>query len=778
MTQYVFDTLSSGAHLAFNPAVDSLRFTSTADTAASLRLSVSGANLGLTLRNKTIWLDSVAVGQLAVSSLSFANGSYLLAGDGTTDTLADWYGRDFRAGSSAVGQQLWGMGGADYLQGGSGADWLVGNVTMNVSILVSSVNGTGSPTGSYYGPSVSADGRLVAFVGGWTGYGSLNASSPNALVKDLTTGTISIEDRTTQGALGLGGVGSPVISADGRSLVFLYSGSLVTGSSGAFYDIYLAGVGTSAIERVSVGPAGELASDGRNINPDVSRDGRYVVWQSDGSNWAPGGNRDYSDVFLKDRTTGSLTRLSTSLTGGDGNGDSQHARVSADGRYVVFDSFASNLTVNDTNGYADIFVWDRATGGLTNLSNLANPALVRNAFNNSLKPDVAFDNGTGGVIVFETAKALSAQDIYNGTDIYAYFLADNSFRLVSSTAAGAGVQLSSEDARISGDGRFVTFASYSDSLVPNDQNGSRDVFVKDLSTGRIALVSRAESGASGNGASFSPEISLGGEWIVFSSTASNLAVNDGNAGLEDVFRVWNPLLVDTLVGGAGDDTFSFALETNAIDVTQGIRYGGDDQIDGGAGLDVVRYDSARSANTIIPQYAGLSPLSWAQAQGDVVVAGPQGSDTLHLVERAIFNDGAMGLDIEGTGGKAYRLYQAAFDRVPDEGGVGFWIYYMDQGFDIGLVAAAFITSPEFTSLYGPSITNDRFIQLLYQNVLNRDPDAGGYAFWNGAMVNEGGNYGKVWTRSDVLYLYSESAENKANVIGALADGFEYAVYTG
>ena len=188
---------------------------------------------------------------------------------------------------------------------------------------------------------------------------------------------------------------------------------------------------------------------------------------------------------------------------------------------------------------------------------------------------------------------------------------------------------------------------------------------------------------------------------------------------------------------------------------------------------MVRYDSARSANTIIPQYAGLSPLSWAQAQGDVVVAGPQGSDTLHLVERAIFNDGAMGLDIEGTGGKAYRLYQAAFDRVPDEGGVGFWIYYMDQGFDIGLVAAAFITSPEFTSLYGPSITNDQFIQLLYQNVLNRDPDAGGYAFWRSAMANEGGNYGKAWTRSDVLEFYSDSAENKANVIGAITNGFFY-----
>ena len=221
---------------------------------------------------------------------------------------------------------------------------------------------------------------------------------------------------------------------------------------------------------------------------------------------------------------------------------------------------------------------------------------------------------------------------------------------------------------------------------------------------------------------------------------------------------------DSPVGGVGDDTLSGGAGNDSL--TGGA---GDDRLDGGSGLDEARYDSARAASSFV-----------RLGNGDIQVSGPEGVDILHDVERAVFGittaefrPPAVGFDIAGTGGQAYRLYQAAFDRVPDEGGVGFWMYYIDRGFAIGLVAAEFIKSPEFTSLYGPSITNDQFIQLLYQNVLNRDPDADGYAFWKSAMANEGGNYGKAWTRSDVLEFYSDSAENKANVIGAITNGFFY-----
>ncbi|HPU54372.1 MAG TPA: DUF4214 domain-containing protein, partial [Burkholderiaceae bacterium] len=156
----------------------------------------------------------------------------------------------------------------------------------------------------------------------------------------------------------------------------------------------------------------------------------------------------------------------------------------------------------------------------------------------------------------------------------------------------------------------------------------------------------------------------------------------------------------------------------------------------------------------------------------------EGADTLRSVERAVFAGGAaLGFDIEGGGGQAYRLYRAAFDRVPDEGGLGFWIDAIDKGLPLQSAATGFIGSAEFRALYGASPTNAEFTRLLYLNVLDREPDAGGYAFWNNALNGTGG-FDRAASRAEVLVQFSESPENKANVIGVLADGFEYQLWTG
>ena len=110
--------------------------------------------------------------------------------------------------------------------------------------------------------------------------------------------------------------------------------------------------------------------------------------------------------------------------------------------------------------------------------------------------------------------------------------------------------------------------------MPGDTNGFRDVFVKDLFTGEIALVSRGATGAQGNQHSDSAQISLGGEWIVFESSATNLASTDGNAESTDVFRVSNPVLRDTLVGGAGDDTYVIARQDTIVETATGGRGAG------------------------------------------------------------------------------------------------------------------------------------------------------------------------------------------------------------
>jgi hypothetical protein len=147
--------------------------------------------------------------------------------------------------------------------------------------------------------------------------------------------------------------------------------------------------------------------------------------------------------------------------------------------------------------------------------------------------------------------------------------------------------------------------------------------------------------------------------------------------------------------------------------------------------------------------------------------GPGGTDTIVNIERLIFTDAALALDIDGNAGKAYRLYQAAFDRQPDVTGLGFWIKALDGGTTLQSVASAFVTSTEFQTLYGANLTDGALLTAVYGNVLHRTPDQSGYNWWMGALAS--GNL----TRSQLLIDFSESAENKLQVIGSIQNGIDY-----
>ena len=144
-------------------------------------------------------------------------------------------------------------------------------------------------------------------------------------------------------------------------------------------------------------------------------------------------------------------------------------------------------------------------------------------------------------------------------------------------------------------------------------------------------------------------------------------------------------------------------------------------------------------------------------------------DTLVSVERVQFADGMLAFDIAGNSGEAYRLYQAAFNRTPDDPGLTFWINVYDSG-SVSLVEMAdyFIASTEFQTLYGgpDAVTDDEFISLLYNNVLNRDPDQEGFDFWAEQASNG-------LSRADILQYFSESTENTANVADQITDGIWY-----
>jgi hypothetical protein len=182
---------------------------------------------------------------------------------------------------------------------------------------------------------------------------------------------------------------------------------------------------------------------------------------------------------------------------------------------------------------------------------------------------------------------------------------------------------------------------------------------------------------------------------------------------------------------------------------------GNDDIDGGQGTDTVLYNINRSNFTITKNSNGYTVTD---------NTGAAGTDTLTNIERLQFSDMSVALDINGIAGQSYRLYQAAFNRTPDNGGLKYWIGIMDSGISLQDVSSAFLLSNEFKTLYGASPTNGEFVNRLYSNVLHRAPDQGGYNYWVGLLDNHQIN------ARDTLINFSESNENQLALIGVIQDG--------
>lgn len=182
---------------------------------------------------------------------------------------------------------------------------------------------------------------------------------------------------------------------------------------------------------------------------------------------------------------------------------------------------------------------------------------------------------------------------------------------------------------------------------------------------------------------------------------------------------------------------------------------GADRVDGGAGLDKMVFTGTRGEYSITRTADGFSVSS-----GGV-------TDSLNNVERLVFSDGAVALDADGTGGQAYRIYQAAFARTPDLGGLGYWMNAMDIGVPLKTVAEGFVASPEFKQRYGADPSNLEIVSRIYENVLRRPGDQGGIDFWTGLLD------AKTVTVAEVLVGFSESSENKDALAELIANGFAY-----
>lgn len=217
-----------------------------------------------------------------------------------------------------------------------------------------------------------------------------------------------------------------------------------------------------------------------------------------------------------------------------------------------------------------------------------------------------------------------------------------------------------------------------------------------------------------------------------------------------------------IAAGGGDDVIALRGGGTQLSVDAG---SGNDRItlgdhnhlvDGGTGLDTLVVAGARDSYKVLKD-----------VQGYTLSANGGGSDTLLNIERIKFDDVSVAFDIYGTGGQAYRIYQAAFNRTPDKAGLGYWIDAMDRGMSLQAVSENFVNSKEFRDIYGSDPSNADVLQRFYANVLHREPDAAGYAYWLDIMNT------KQSTNAQVLAQFGESAENQAALVGVLLGGFAY-----
>jgi Tol biopolymer transport system component len=395
-----------------------------------------------------------------------------------------------------------------------------------------SVSSTGAQANApSYSPSISADGRYVAFVSFASNLVPGSNTSDNVIVHDRQTGSTSLVSVSSTGAQPNSASHDPSMSADGRYVAFdSVASNLVPGDANGNEDVFVRDQQTGTTSLVSLSSTGAQANSGA-YEPAISGDGRYVVFTSYASNLVPSDTNATADVFVRDRQTGTTSRVSVSSTGAQGNlqSFSGAAAISADGRYVAFESFASNLVPGDTNGREDVFVRDRQTG-TTTLVSVSSTGVQGNAA--SLIPSISAD---GQHVVFESkASNLVSGDADGCRDVFVHDLLTRITSLVSVSSTGTQGDHASLDASISADGRYVAFDSTSPNLVAGDTNYKEDVFVRDRQTGITRRVSLSNAGSQGNQGGAFPSISADGQQVAFDSFSSNLVPGDTN-GTWDAF---------------------------------------------------------------------------------------------------------------------------------------------------------------------------------------------------------------------------------------------------
>jgi Tol biopolymer transport system component len=337
---------------------------------------------------------------------------------------------------------------------------------------------------------------------------------------------------SSTGVLGNGNCYSPTISSDGRYVAFeSESANLVANDNNNSNDIFVHDRQTGQTTVVSVSSTGVLGNLSSS-RPSISADGRYVVFDSGSNNLVTGDSNNASDIFVHDRYTGLTSMVSVSSSGEKGNDLSSEASISSDGRYVAFESFSDNFVKRDSFFSLDIFVHDRQTG-LTSIVSVSSSGELGNG--PSFYPSVSSDGRY--VAFYSLADNLVSGDTNHSRDIFVHDRQTGQTTVVSVSSTGVLGNGNCYSPTISSDGRYVAFESKANNLVPGDTNGKYDIFVHDRLTAQTRRVSVSSMGVQGNDESWSAFISYDGRYVAFDSIADNLVLGDinyaGDAFLHD-----------------------------------------------------------------------------------------------------------------------------------------------------------------------------------------------------------------------------------------------------
>lgn len=317
---------------------------------------------------------------------------------------------------------------------------------------------------------------------------------------------------------------SPVLADGGRYLAFQSNAYNLIGEDDTNYasDVFVHDLQTGATERLSETLRG-AQSNGSSYVGCISANGRYVAFESLATNLLPGEGNISFDIFLRDRWTGALERITVSENGWPANSDSNSACVSDDGRFVSFSSYATNLTAGDSNWRSDIFVRDRLRGVTQRVSlGLDGRQTNGSSWAPALTPD-------GRFVAFESAADnLVHGDTNNQIDVFVVDRFSGTMERVSVAGDGSQAEGTSMAASISDDGRFVAFQSSAANLTPGDSNGSYDIFVRDRQTGETRRISTAPGGGPADGESLWPVMAGNGRYVLYPSAAANLVPGDAN----------------------------------------------------------------------------------------------------------------------------------------------------------------------------------------------------------------------------------------------------------